>query len=260
MKRRLNNIFHKDGRSVVLAMDHGNGLNVLPELNNTGEILDKCVEGGIDAILTTYGIATTFQKELGNIGLILRVDGGTSYLAKTHDKSMEVLYSIEDAIRIGADAVLCMGFPGASNEDVTLKGLAKLIGEATQWNFVVGAEMLPRGFEGDDDSRAPENLSSACRIGAELGADFIKTDYTGDVESFKKVVEGCYKPVLVLGGGKTKTEKDLLQMIKEAMMAGAKGVIIGRNIWRHATPDRLVAAIVAVVHEDAEVNDALKLL
>ncbi|GFN36748.1 class I fructose-bisphosphate aldolase [Tepidimicrobium xylanilyticum] len=260
MKRRLNNIFRKDGKSVVLAMDHGNGLNVLPELNDTGEILKKCVEGGIDAILTTYGIATTFQEELGNIGLILRIDGGTSYLAKTYDKSMEVIYSIEDAIRVGADAVLCMGFPGASNEDVTLKGLARLVSEATRWNFVVGAEMLPRGFEGDDDARTPENIASACRIGVELGADFIKTDYTGDIESFKKVVEGCYKPVLVLGGGATKSEKDLLQMIKEAMTAGAKGVIIGRNIWRHETPDKLVKAIVAIVHEDADVEEALKLL
>lgn len=260
MKRRLNNIFKEDGKSVVLAMDHGNGLNVLPELNNTSEVLTKCVEGGIDAILTTYGIATTFQKELKNIGLILRADGGTSYLAKTYDKSMEVIYSIEDAIRIGADAVLCMGFPGANNEDVTLKGVVKLVSEATQWNFVVGAEMLPRGFDRDDDARTPENIASACRIGAELGADFIKTEYTGDVESFKKVIEGCYKPVLVLGGGKTKSEKDLLQMIKDAMEAGAKGVIIGRNIWRHKTPDKLVKAIVSIVHEGKEVEEALKLL
>ena len=260
MKRRLNNIFAKDGKSVVLAMDHGNGLPVLPALNNTGEIIEKAVAGGIDALLTTYGIATTFKKEIGGIGLILRVDGGTSYLAKSHDKSMEINYHIEDAIRIGADAVLCMGFPGASNEDVTLKGLARLVGEATKWNFVVGGEMLPRGFEGGEDARIAETVASACRMGAEIGADFIKTDYTGDIESFKQVIAGCYKPVLVLGGGKSKAERDLLQMVKDAMEAGAKGVIIGRNIWRHANPDKLCAAIVAIVHENAEVDEALKLL
>ncbi len=260
MKRRMNNIFKSDGKAVVLAMDHGNGMNVLPELNDTGEVLRKCVAGGIDAILTTYGIISTFQKELENIGIILRVDSGTSFLYQAHDKSMEINHSIEDAIRIGADAVLCMGFPGAKNEDVTLKGLARLTGEASKWNFVVGAEMLPMGFEGGEGSRSPENLAFACRIGAELGADFIKTDYSGDVEGFKKVVQGCYKPVLVLGGGTTKAEKDLLMMVKGAMDAGAKGVIMGRNIWKHPAPDKLVAAIVAIVHENAEVDDALKLI
>lgn len=260
MKRRLNNIFSKDGKSVVLAMDHGSGSNVLPELNNTREIINKCVDGGIDAILTTYGIATTFQKELSNIGLILRADGGISHLAKTHDKSMEVIFNVEDAIRIDADAVLCMGFPGASNEDVTLKGLARLVGEAAQWNLAVGAEMLPRGFEGGKDSRTAENIASVCRIGAELGADFIKTEYTGDVESFKEVVKGCYKPVLVLGGSKTDSEINLFQMIKETMEAGAKGVIIGRNIWKHANPDKMVSAIAAIVHNDVTVDEALKLL
>ena len=260
MKRRLNNIFCRDGKAVILAMDHGSGSNVLPELKNPAEILNKCVEGGIDGILTSYGIATTYQKELGNIGLILRVDGGTSHLAKTYDKSMEVIFNIEDAIRIGADAVLCMGFPGSTNEDITLKGLAKLVGEAKKWNMPVAAEMLPRGFEGGKDSRTAENIAAVCRIGVELGADFIKTEYTGDVESFKKVVEGCYKPVLVLGGSKTDSEKELLQMVRDSMESGAKGVIMGRNIWKHKNPDKIVSAIVDVVHNGATVDEALKLL
>lgn len=260
MKRRLNNIFKSDGKSIVLAIDHGGAFNVLPELNNTGEIIEKCKEGGIDALLTTYGIITSYQKEIGDLGIILRADGGVSQLAKTRDKSVEVLYSVETALRIGADGMLCMGFPGASNEDTTLKGLARLVAEANEWNMPIGAEMLPRGFEPAEDSRTPENVAFACRLGAEIGADFIKTDYTGDKESFKKVVEGCYKPVLVLGGSKAKEDRDLLQMIKDSMDAGAKGVIIGRNIWRRPDPGKVCAAINAIVHENAEVEEALKLL
>lgn len=259
MKRRLNNIFRKDEKSVVLALDHGSGFNVLPEMENPGQIIEKCVEGGIDAILTTCGIASNFQREIGNIGLILRSDGGISELAKTRDKSLEIIYTVETAVRLGADSMLCMGFPGASNEDVTLKGLARLIGEANKWNIPIGAEMLPRGFEPAEDSRIGRNLAFACRVGAELGADYIKTAYTGDKESFKQVVDGCYKPVLVLGGSKPQPERDILQMIKDAMDVGAKGVIIGRNIWRHPHPDKYCTAITSIVHGNATVDEALEL-
>ena len=259
MKRRMHNIFRRDGKSFVLAMDHGNGLKVLPEMNNPGEIIKKAVAGGIDALLTTYGIASTYRKEIGNIGLILRIDGGTSQIS-VNKASMEAIYTPEDAIRLGADGVLCMGFPGASNEDITLKDLATAVAECSKWNLPIGAEMLPRGFEPAEDGRTPENIAFACRIGAELGADFIKTEYTGDKESFKTVIEGCYKPVLVLGGGKIKTEKDLLQMVKDAMEAGAKGVIMGRNIWRHPQPDKICSAINMIIHGSGEVEEALKQL
>ena len=260
MKRRLNNIFARDGKSVVLAIDHGSSLNVLPAMKNPKEIIEKCVAGGIDAVLTTVGIATTFQEELGNLGIILRADGGTSQLAKSRDVSMDIIQTVETAIRIGADSMLCMGFPGASSEAVTLKGLAKLVNEANKWNLPIGAEMLPRGFEPAEDSRTPENLTFACRIGVELGADYIKTDYTGDKESFKELVDSCYKPVLVLGGNAAKGERELLEMIKDSMDAGAKGIIIGRNIWRHPHPDRLCKAVSAIVHENIEVEEALKFI
>lgn len=261
MKRRMNNIFKADGKSLVLAMDHGNGLSVLPEMSNPGPIIKKAVSGGIDALLTTYGIATTFASELENTGLILRIDGGTTKMS-VNGASMEDIFHIEDALRVGADGVLCMGYPGASNEDITLKYLTKNVSAASQWNLPIGAEMLPRGFElgNFDDARTAENIAFACRVGSELGADFIKTAYTGDIESFKTVVAGCYKPVLVLGGGKSKAEKDLLQMVHDAMSAGAKGVIMGRNVWRHPNPDKLCTALAAIIHEDASVEDALALL
>jgi class I fructose-bisphosphate aldolase len=260
MKRRINNIFKKDGRAFILAMDHGNGLNVLPELNDTGSIIEKAVAGGIDALLTTFGIASTFQKEIGNIGLILRIDGGTSQISANKNASMSNIYEIEDAIRLGADGVLCMGFPGAQNEDITLKDLAYNAARCREWGLVLGAEMLPRGFEPVEDSRDPANIALACRIGAELGADFIKTEYTGDKESFKKVVDGCYKPILILGGGRVKTEEDLLKTVKDSIEAGGRGVVMGRNIWKHPKPDKLCRAIAKIIHEDADIKEALKQL
>lgn len=259
MKRRMNNFFREDGKSFILALDHGGALGVLPDMNNPGEIIKKTVAGGIDGVLTTYGIAKTFQKEIANIGLMLRIDGGTSEISVTGDNTSN-LYSIEDAVRIGADGIMCMGFVGGQNEDTTLKSLAYNVAMCDKYGLVSSAEMLPRGWEPVGDGRTPENISLACRIGAELGADFVKTAYTGDIDGFRKIVEGCFKPILVLGGSSLKTEKDLLQMVKDSMEAGAKGVVMGRNIWRHPNPDKLCAAITKIVHEDAEVEEALELL
>lgn len=257
MKRRWHNIFKDDRKAFVLAMDHGNGLNVLPDMQKPGEIIKKAVAGGIDAILTTFGISQYFQKEIDNVGLILRIDGGTSQIA-VEKSPMENLYSIEDAVRLGADGVLCMGFPGAKNEDVSLKNLAKNAADCNKWGIVLGAEMLPRGFAPAPDARNPENIALACRIGAELGADFIKTQYIGDKETFRKIVEGCYRPILVLGGGKIKSDEELLHMVKEAMDAGASGVVMGRNIWMHQKIEKICSAIAKIIHENAEVEKVLE--
>lgn len=257
MKRRWHNIFKKDGKAFILAMDHGIGFNVLPEMKNPGEIIKKAVSGGVDAILTTFGIAKNFQKEIGNVGLILRLDGGETEIGR-EDIPMSNLYSVEDAVRLGADGVLCMGFPGAKGEDVTLKNLAHNAAECNKWGIVLGAEMLPRGFEPVDDARTPENIALACRIGAELGADFIKTQYVGDKEIFRNIVESVYRPILVLGGGKTKSDYELLKMVKESMEAGAAGVVMGRNIWRHPEVEKICSAIAEIIHKNAEVEEVLE--
>lgn len=254
MKRRLNNIFAKDKKTVILAMDHGGSLNVLPALNKTKEILEKCVSSGIDAVIATYGISTAFADSFENKGIILRIDGGTSEIGTGH--AMSNICSIEDALRIGADGVICMGFPGSKYEDVSLSNLSKNVSEAAKWGMPLVAEMLPTGFE-DFKEYTPKNIALASRIGAEYGADIIKTQYTGDIDSFKAVVEGCYKPVVILGGGNTNTDADLLKTIKDSLEAGASGVAIGRSIWRHAHPEKMCKAIIRIVHDEASVQQAL---
>jgi DhnA family fructose-bisphosphate aldolase class Ia len=90
--------------------------------------------------------------------------------------------------------------------------------------------------------------------------DFIKTAYTGDVESFRSIVERVYVPVVVLGGGKSRNPRDLLDGIYGAMQAGAVGVAVGRNIYQYPEPDKIAAAIAAIIHEDATVDVALEYL
>lgn len=156
---------------------------------------------------------------------------------------------------MGADSVISMGFPGSKWEDLILADLSRNILDANQWGMPLVAEMLPRGFEGGEDSRTPESITFACRMGAEMGADFIKTEYTGSPESFHELCESVYVPVVILGGGKKVSEKKLLTDIKNALDAG---VAMGRNIWGHENPARYASAIAKLIHEDCSVDVAMK--
>jgi DhnA family fructose-bisphosphate aldolase class Ia len=171
-----------------------------------------------------------------------------------------LLYSVEDALRLGADAVGCMGFPGSAFEGEALPYLAELVAQAATWNVPVMAEMLPGGFENPKVTWTPQGIADAARIGGEMGADFVKTAYTGDEDSFRRVVEGVPVPVLVLGGGKADDPRELLEDVHGALRAGARGAVVGRNVWQHPAPERMAAALAALIHDGADVDEALGLL
>ncbi len=251
-RRRMQRIFRENGRSLIVAMDHGSFMNVLPHSADPGRILDEVREGGADAVLTTMGIASTFADRFGRMSLIMRVDGAGSNL----DNSMvfEQRYTVEDALRLGADAVAAMGFPGV-NQGQTLHNLARIAGQCIAWNMPLLAEMMPGGF--DKSVHTPDNITLASRIGAEVGADIIKTLYTGDVPSFSSLTSGVFAPVVVLGGSKQESDADLLTMVHDAIKGGASGVAVGRNVWRHANTRGIVRALARIIHEDATVDQAL---
>jgi class I fructose-bisphosphate aldolase len=255
--RRMYRVFRADGRSLVVALDHGAGANVYPAAADPGPLLDAIVAGGADAVLTTAGVASRFAGRFGSIGLVLRLDGGSSELDGGAPE-FRLLHSVEDALRLGADAVGCMGFPGSPLEAQTLGNVAALAGACGHWGVPLMAEMLPGGFT-NLAHRTPENTRLAARIGAELGADFIKTEYTGSVETFREVTENCYRPVLVLGGSRM-DDRALLMMVRAALDAGAAGAVIGRNAWGHDDPRAIVAALARLVHDDSTVEAAVSAL
>lgn len=239
-------------------MDHGSGLNVYPALADPAQVIEAVVAGGADAILTTPGIVKQFPHELKSIGVILRVDGGSSELGGGRGE-YKLLYSVEEALRLGADAVACMGFPGTSVEEQTLGNLATLAAHSQAWGVPLMAEMMPGGFT-NFELHTAENIRLAARIGVELGADFIKTEFTGSADSFRPVTENCYRPVLVLGGGKKDDERALFTMVKTALEAGAAGAVIGRNIWGHPRPQAMVMALSRIIHHNASVDEAVNVL
>lgn len=254
--RRINRIFRPDGRVLIVAMDHGLIDGPCKGLEDPGKTIAKIVAGGADAVLTSYGIASRFAKELAPIGLILRADGGGTSIGKASGPG-SLFFGVEEALRLGADALAVSGFPGAATEVESLESIATIAREAHAWGLALMAEMVPGGFDSAPEHRTTENLALAARVGAELGADFIKSPYGPE---FKQVTAGCYVPVVILGGAKRGKERDMLADIKAAIDSGAAGVAIGRNIFQAENPQAMTAAVAAILHKNASLDEALAII
>jgi DhnA family fructose-bisphosphate aldolase class Ia len=249
--RRLKRIFKDDGQALIVAFDHGLTEGPAKGMEAPAEILTRLVAGGADAILTSYGIATRFAAEIAELGLILRLDVGGTKLGKMGPGSQ--YFQVEDALRIGADAVAVSAFPGTLEEKATLQTLAKVIMEAHQWGLPVMAEMQPGGFDAGPEFCTPESISLSARIAAEFGADWVKVPYTNH---FQQVVQTCYVPAVMLGGVKVNDQRRLFETVWEAKQAGAAGIAIGRNIFQADDPSAVVKALAAILHQNASVDEA----
>ncbi len=253
--RRLNRIFRPDERAFIVAFDHGMIDGPAKGMEQPANTLRKIVAGGADAILTTYGMASRFAREIASLGLILRLDGGGTKLGEMGPGSQ--FYAVEDALRLGADAVAISAFPGAPNEESSLRTLAQVAGEAHAWGLPLMGEMVPGGFDSPDHLRTAESIAIASRVGAELGADWVKIPYAA---GFEQVTAGCYVPAVILGGAKKGSERDMLINIRAALDVGAVGVAIGRNIFQADDPTAMTAAVAALIHEDASIDKAMEIL
>ncbi|MGI9952647.1 hypothetical protein V3F56_09835 [Moorellaceae bacterium AZ2] len=254
--KRLQHILRPDGRTVIVAMDHGGTSGPLPGIIDPAATLAEVITGGADAILTTVGVASNFATVLGSTGLIIRLDfPATDLVSGVHD--CELFIEVETAVRLGADAVIVSAGPGKDVERKTLRNLARVAQECERYGMPLIAEMYPGGFNGPSEMMTLENLKLAARIAAEWGADMVKMPY---LPGFEAVTAACYIPIVVLGGPKTDSQKEFFSNIHEAMAAGARGVAIGRNVWGHRHPARVVRVLTALVHENADVATAMAYL
>ena len=254
-KRRLRRIFRSDNRTVIVPMDHGVTLGPVKGLMNMQSIIDKLLLGGVDAVVINRGISKSVDT--GNAGLIVHLSGITVHCPDPNNKVQ--ICSVDDAVRLGADAVSVHINVGAKQEAQMLSTFGKVACECDDYGMPLLAMMYPRG-PNIKDSHAVDLVAHAARLGAELGADIVKTNYTGDVESFKEVISSCHIPVIIAGGPKMETSRDVLQMVKDSITAGGAGLSIGRNVFQHEDPAKIVRALSAIVHTEASVAEALKIL
>ena len=254
-KRRLKRIFQKDNRTVMVPMDHGVSMGPVKGITNMQKIVDQLLKGGVDAVVLNKGIAK--RVDTGNAGLIVHLSA-ISKLSPNANNKVQVC-TVQEAIRIGADAVSVHINVGAQDEDKMLAKLGRVADECDVFGMPLLAMMYPRGPKIQSEHTVGA-VAHAARLGAELGADIIKTNYTGDMESFKVVVEGCPVPVIIAGGPKCKTQQEILQTAYESIKAGGAGLSIGRNVFQHENPTLIVRALSAIVHKRVSVEQALKIL
>ena len=253
--RRLNRILASDGKALIVAMDHGAIQGPAAGIVRPGETIKQVIAGGADAILCTFGLAQAFAREMASVGVILRSDGGSSTIGPRPNYATP-LYSVEDALRLGADGIITTAGPGHAEEMNQLKWLAELASDCAAWGMVLVAEMVPGGFDSGPEFRTLENYKLAARFGSELGADLLKMPCC---DHFEQVVESCFSPIVVLGGSKMSSEQ-LLTVVYNAVKAGGVGCAIGRNIWGAENPTKMTAALAAIIHGGATVAEALKVL
>ena len=251
-------IDRKTGRAVIVPVDHGVSIGPVAGIGNMCETIDEVASGGANAIIMHKGMVDNGHRGYGtDIGLIIHLSASTSLGPDPDHKVM--VTSVEKALKIGADAVSVHVNVGSDMEPEMLKTLGMTSELCDEWGMPLIAMMYPRG-ERIRDEHDVDVVKLAARTGAELGADIIKTNYTGDPETFGEVVSGCPVPVVIAGGPKVETNEELLEMVKNSVNVGGAGVAIGRNVFQADSPRKTTRAIAEIVHNNMDVSDALKII
>jgi len=256
---RLERIINRvTGKAVIVPMDHGVSAGPIVGITNMKKVMAQVAEGGANAVVVHKGIVAKGHRKSGpDLGLIVHLSGSTSLSPEPNAKTL--VCTVEEAIRLGADGVSVHVNIGNGREKDMLADLGRVAERAAYWGMPLLAMIYPRG-EKIKNEYDKDAVKHAARLGAELGADMVKVSYTGDPESFREVVEGCSVPVIIAGGPKMSSDRAVLEMVKGAMEAGAAGTSIGRNVFQHPHPSKMVAALAMVVHQGAGVDEAMEFL
>lgn len=261
-KLRLRRVI-RNGRMLVLPFDHPIYFGVQPGTEDPRKLLKLAREHGATAVLVTAGALRAGLDEIGDLGVIMRIDATLTQLTGP-DTVMHLLHSAEEAAALGADMVVLNCYIGTGDipaESALLEKLATVSAECEQIGMPLCAEIIPRVKYADPARKMPtsEDMAMAMRLGLEYGCDVIKTVYNGDPEGYAKAVAAGHLPVIMAGGPKTSGELEFFAQVHEAMTHGACGVAIGRRVWGSAHPVATFKAIKAIVLDGATADEAIAL-
>ena len=256
---RLERIISRNtGKAVIVPMDHGVSMGPILGIIDMKQAMSQVAEGGANAVVVHKGIVAQGHRKSGpDMGLIVHLSASTSLSPEPNAKTL--VCTVEEAIKLGADAVSIHINIGNGHEREMLSDLGKIAYKASDWGMPLLAMIYPRGAKIKDEYNT-EAVKHAARLGAELGADVVKVSYTGSPETFKEVVDGCQVPVIIAGGPKMDSDRAILEMVEGAIDAGAAGTSIGRNVFQHQNPVKIVGALSMIVHKRAKVEEALDFL
>ena len=252
---RMGRLFNREsGRSFITAFDHGTNLRVPPEAGRPLEIVEKIVAGEPDGVLISPGMlkqASYLFAFRGGPVPVLRADWTIlDERMKDLGEQYRVLLAPRDAAVLGAGALVMYLIQGPE-EGAMLADNARAVARAAREAHEVGLPLIVEATlwgSRISEKKDPDLLAYGCRMAAELGADMVKTEYTGDPETMAGVVEGCPVPVLTLGGARSDSEEDVVEAARGAIEGGAKGIIFGRNVWQAEDPVKMSASLREAVH------------
>ena len=255
-KIRIERILDRNsGKTVIIPMDHGVTVGPVAGLVHMQETIRSIAVGGANAIVMHKGLVEMALKNRGGMGLVVHLSASTQTGLDPNSKTL--ICTVEEAIKLGADAVSVHVNLGTEEEKSMLRDLGVVSRVAMEWGIPLLAMVYSKNRKGEDE-KGVKIVKHSARLGAELGADIVKVPYTGSPEDFREVVEGCFVPVVIAGGEKTETDQGILEMVNGAMVAGGAGVSIGRNVFQHRHPSKIVRAICKIVHDGSTVKEALK--
>lgn len=240
------------GKSVIIPMDHGMTLGQIDGLLHMSDTIAAVSDGGANAIILHKGLVKAGHRRQGrDIGLIIHLSTGTSMNPDPNDKVLTC--TVEEAVSLGADAVSIHINLGALQESKMIEDAGTVVRDCNRWGMPLLAMVYPRGA--GINPTDPRHVGHAVRVAEELGADMVKTNYTGDVESFKRIVEASSIPVLIAGGEKT-GDLETLQTIHGAThTANCAGVCMGRNAFQRNDTEIFVSKVCKVVHNKIRPED-----
>jgi len=251
-------IDRKTGNAVIVPLDHGLSIGPIEGLMDMKTTVGNISEGGATAVLMHKGIVPYGHRVSGkDLGLILHLSASTDLGESSNNKVL--VATVEEGIKMGADAISIHVNVGAEGEPQMLADFGMVSRKCTEWGMPLIAMVYPRGPR-IKNQYDPQLVAHAARVAAELGADVIKCSYTGDIDSFKEVVKGAIAPVVIAGGPKMDSDKDILSMVRDSLEAGGHGVSIGRNVFQHANSNKMMSAISGIVLEGLSVDEAMERL
>lgn len=256
---RLERIINrKNGRTIIIPMDHGVTLGAVEGLLNMREAVNDMAEGGADAVLMHKGLIRCSHRSAGkDVGLIVHLSASTAL--SPHGNTKTLVGTVEEGIKHGADCVSVHVNLGDDNEGQMLHDMGKVAEACANWQMPLLAMVYARGPR-IKNSYDPQVVAHCARVGVELGADIVKVPYTGDMDSFHDVVASCCVPVVIAGGERMESSRQILEMVSDSIKAGGAGISVGRNVFQHPNRVALVKALRTIVHEDASVDQAMQIL
>lgn len=251
MKNRLNRLM-PNGKCFFMPIDHGYFQGPTSGLERPGDTVRPLLPY-VDALFCTRGVLRSAIDASINKPIVLRVSGGASIIGADLANE-EITTSIDEIIRVNAAAVGMSIFVGSDYEKQSLANLGKLVNDCEAYGIPV---MAVTAVGKELEKREARYLALCCRIAAELGARVVKT-YWCDKE-FEKVTNGCPVPVIMAGGPKCETEKEVFEFVHDGMSKGAAGINLGRNVWKTPHPVPVAKALQAIVHNNASVKEAVEI-